>query len=112
MSAPAPGITQLLIAWGDGDQAVLDQIIPLVHRELQQIAPGAGTAAASSSRRTGPGTWTCTRKRQTGPAWTEWSSPVLAPSFLFSLRQMELGCSSVTAKSSACSIWHDPIVLS
>ena len=38
MSAPAPGITQLLVAWGDGDEAVLDQIIPLVHRELQQIA--------------------------------------------------------------------------
>jgi RNA polymerase sigma-70 factor (ECF subfamily) len=38
MSVPPPGITQLLVAWGDGDEAVLDQIIPRVHRELQQIA--------------------------------------------------------------------------
>jgi RNA polymerase sigma-70 factor (ECF subfamily) len=31
-------ITTLLVAWGRGDEAALDQIIPLVHRELHQIA--------------------------------------------------------------------------
>jgi RNA polymerase sigma-70 factor (ECF subfamily) len=28
----------LLLAWGQGDEAALDQLIPLVHRELHQIA--------------------------------------------------------------------------
>ena len=32
------GITQLLVAWGHGDEAALNRMIPLVHRELQQIA--------------------------------------------------------------------------
>jgi len=31
-------ITTLLVAWGQGDEAALQQIIPLVHRELHQIA--------------------------------------------------------------------------
>lgn len=31
-------ITQLLIAWSNGDQAVLDQIAPLVHQELHRLA--------------------------------------------------------------------------
>ena len=31
-------ITALLVAWGRGDEAALQQIIPLVHRELHQIA--------------------------------------------------------------------------
>ena len=31
-------ITTLLVAWGRGDEAALEQIIPLVHRELHQIA--------------------------------------------------------------------------
>jgi RNA polymerase sigma-70 factor, ECF subfamily len=38
MSIPPPGITELLLRWRDGDEAGLDRIIPLVHRELQQIA--------------------------------------------------------------------------
>ena len=31
-------ITQLLLAWNNGDQAALDKIIPLVHRELHRRA--------------------------------------------------------------------------
>ncbi len=38
MPTHPPGITQLLLAWGQGDEAALSRMIPLVHRELQQIA--------------------------------------------------------------------------
>ena len=31
-------ITELLLQWGQGDNAALDRLIPLVHRELHQIA--------------------------------------------------------------------------
>jgi len=31
-------ITQLLIAWGDGDQAALEELAPLVHSELHRLA--------------------------------------------------------------------------
>jgi ECF sigma factor len=31
-------VTQLLLAWSDGDQAALDQIIPLVYGELHRLA--------------------------------------------------------------------------
>ena len=31
-------ITTLLVAWGQGDETALQQLIPLVHRELHQIA--------------------------------------------------------------------------
>ena len=34
----ADDITALLVAWGQGDEAALQQLIPLVHRELHQIA--------------------------------------------------------------------------
>ena len=33
-------VTQLLAAWGGGDQAALDQLVPLVHDELRRIARG------------------------------------------------------------------------
>jgi RNA polymerase sigma-70 factor, ECF subfamily len=33
-----PPITELLMAWGDGDQAALDQLIPIVHAELRRLA--------------------------------------------------------------------------
>jgi len=33
-------ITQLLLAWSDGDEAALDQLIPLVSAELHRIARG------------------------------------------------------------------------
>ena len=36
---PAPSeITGLLIAWSDGDQAALEQLLPLIERELHRIA--------------------------------------------------------------------------
>ena len=36
---PAPGhITQLLNEWGNGDQAALDQLMPLVYAELRRMA--------------------------------------------------------------------------
>jgi RNA polymerase sigma factor (TIGR02999 family) len=39
MESPSTtGITQLLRAWGEGDQAALDKLIPLVQEELRQAA--------------------------------------------------------------------------
>ena len=35
---PAQGVTQLLAAWGQGEQSALDKLIPLVHRELRRLA--------------------------------------------------------------------------
>jgi hypothetical protein len=31
-------ITQLLVAWSDGDQSALDELTPLVFKELHRIA--------------------------------------------------------------------------
>jgi RNA polymerase sigma factor (TIGR02999 family) len=31
-------VTALLLAWGDGDQAALEQLIPVVHAELRRLA--------------------------------------------------------------------------
>ena len=31
-------ITELLVAWGDGDQAALEQLTPLVHADLRRLA--------------------------------------------------------------------------
>jgi hypothetical protein len=31
-------VSQLLIKWGDGDQAALDQLMPLVYSELRRLA--------------------------------------------------------------------------
>jgi hypothetical protein len=36
---PAPTISQLLFRWGDGDQAALDALMPLVYDELRRHAP-------------------------------------------------------------------------
>ena len=33
-------VTQLLAAWAEGDQAALDELVPLVHDELRRIARG------------------------------------------------------------------------
>ena len=46
---PAP-ITALLLQWGEGDEAALAQLIPLVHQELHRIARRcmAGEGAAHS----------------------------------------------------------------
>jgi RNA polymerase sigma factor (TIGR02999 family) len=39
MTTPAPQeVTQLLLAWSQGDQSALDQLIPLVHAELHRLA--------------------------------------------------------------------------
>jgi RNA polymerase sigma factor (TIGR02999 family) len=38
MAAPDPQMTELLKAWGDGDQAALDVLTPLVYDELRRIA--------------------------------------------------------------------------
>ena len=32
------GITQLLVAWSDGDQSALEQLAPLIHSELRRLA--------------------------------------------------------------------------
>jgi RNA polymerase sigma factor (TIGR02999 family) len=37
MSSPSE-VTQLLLAWGDGDQSALEKIIPLVYDELRRLA--------------------------------------------------------------------------
>ena len=31
-------VTQLLLAWSDGEEAALNKLIPLVHRELHRLA--------------------------------------------------------------------------
>lgn len=36
--APTPGITRILRAWGEGDEAALERLAPLVYDELHRIA--------------------------------------------------------------------------
>lgn len=36
--SPPEAVTGLLAAWSDGDESALDQLMPLVHRELHRIA--------------------------------------------------------------------------
>jgi RNA polymerase sigma-70 factor (ECF subfamily) len=38
MESSPKSITQLLIEWRSGDQAALDALVPLVHRELRKLA--------------------------------------------------------------------------
>jgi len=38
MSSPSHEVTQLLNDWGNGDQAALDRLMPLVYGELRQMA--------------------------------------------------------------------------
>lgn len=40
ISEVSPNVTGLLIAWGRGDDAALDQLVPIVHKELHRIARG------------------------------------------------------------------------
>ena len=40
MSGPPLSITQLLVAWNQGDQDALAQLTPLVYRELHRLAHG------------------------------------------------------------------------
>src|ERR1044071_1596680 len=37
-SSPTHEVTRLLAAWGDGDKAAFDQLMPLVHAELRRLA--------------------------------------------------------------------------
>src|SRR5947209_11086692 len=37
-SGPAPDVTRLLSEWSNGDQAALDQLLPLVYSELRRLA--------------------------------------------------------------------------
>ena len=39
-SPKPPNITQLLVAWNQGDQEALAQLTPLVYRELHRLAHG------------------------------------------------------------------------
>lgn len=47
---PDQTITQLLMKWGSGDKAALDQLIPMVYAELRKLA------ASYLRRRSGPNT--------------------------------------------------------
>src|SRR5215510_13624503 len=38
MTSSPQAVTEWLIAWGQGDEAALDQLIPLVHEELRRLA--------------------------------------------------------------------------
>jgi RNA polymerase sigma factor (TIGR02999 family) len=38
MTASPMGVTQLLVAWGDGDEAARDELMPLVYEELRRLA--------------------------------------------------------------------------
>jgi RNA polymerase sigma-70 factor, ECF subfamily len=39
-ASPVEGITRLLKQWGDGDQAALAELMPLVYGELRRVAAG------------------------------------------------------------------------
>jgi RNA polymerase sigma-70 factor (ECF subfamily) len=38
MSTPTPNITDLLIAWGDGDQQAMEHLAPIIQQELHRVA--------------------------------------------------------------------------
>lgn len=38
MESQKPPVTQLLVAWGQGDRGALDELIPLVYKELRKLA--------------------------------------------------------------------------
>ena len=41
MKEPSPKeVTQLLVAWGNGDEQALQELMPLVYRELRRLAHG------------------------------------------------------------------------
>src|SRR3954447_25136379 len=40
MTAPGPGVTQLLKAWSGGDSAALDALLPLLEAALRRLARG------------------------------------------------------------------------
>ena len=40
--AASKEVTQLLIAWRNGDQSALDKLLPIVYRELRRLAANLG----------------------------------------------------------------------
>jgi RNA polymerase sigma factor (TIGR02999 family) len=38
MIQPQQGVTELLVAWGEGDRAALDELMPVVYDELRRLA--------------------------------------------------------------------------
>jgi RNA polymerase sigma factor (TIGR02999 family) len=38
MATSSPNVTKLLLAWGNGEEAALDKLLPKIHAELRQIA--------------------------------------------------------------------------
>ena len=38
MVYPQQGVTELLVAWGEGDKAALDELMPVVYEELRRLA--------------------------------------------------------------------------
>ncbi len=38
VNSPSPQVTQLLLAWSQGDQGAFDRLVPLVHAELSRLA--------------------------------------------------------------------------
>ena len=38
MVYPQQGVTELLVAWGEGDKAALDELMPVVYDELRRLA--------------------------------------------------------------------------
>lgn len=50
MSAtPPPDVTRLLLAWGEGDAAALDRLLPVVYAELRKIARARMRAEAPNA---------------------------------------------------------------
>ena len=35
---PSPPVTELLLAWGSGDESAFDELVPLIHAELHRLA--------------------------------------------------------------------------
>ena len=51
MTTPSPSmgdVTQLLVAWSEGNQAALDKLIPLVQEELRRLAVRDWTTGTNS----------------------------------------------------------------
>jgi len=38
VDVPTPDVTRLLARWTDGDEAALQQLVPIVHEELRRLA--------------------------------------------------------------------------
>ena len=38
MIPPQQGVTELLVAWSEGDRAALDELMPVVYDELRRLA--------------------------------------------------------------------------